>query len=318
MIIFCFILLLSFIPVQGRSIHGSNVDGYNRVVQVSIEQVLPRGMDINSYTESIRNYWTSERMASAQPMNLLMVNSSSLNTKNHALPHMDDDSTLSRSSVPGVPPRFQKASPSVTGKVYGQMGHSHYVCSASVIVSDNRNTLLTAAHCVYDTGKGSWASNLIFVPEYSRGSRPRGTWVWRTAAAMNGWTGHGNLNYDVAVILVSDNGHGGHVQDYTGALGMTKNWGRRAWTDAYGYPMNIHNGEEMSTCSAECAPAALHDFHGSELWCGMGGGSSGGPWTQQNDYQTSVNSFGVSNRPHTMFGPNFGDDVWGLWEQFKN
>ena len=177
--------------------------------------------------------------------------------------------------------------------------------SGSVIVSDNRDTLLTAAHCVWDSNTKSWASNLIFVPQYSRGSRPLGTWVWRTVAVMNGWTDHGDFNYDIAVVLVGANSDGGHVQDYTGALGMTSNWGRQAWTDAYGYPMNMHDGEAMSTCSAQCEPAAINDFGGVELSCAMGGGSSGGPWTQNNDYQTSVNSFGISNRPNVMFRPLF-------------
>ena len=73
--------------------------------------------------------------------------------------------------------------------------------------------------------------------------------------------------------------------------------------------MNMQNGEAMSTCSAQCEPAAVNGFGGAELSCGMAGSSSEGPWTQQNDYQTSVNSFGLSNQPNVMFDPYFGDAV---------
>jgi V8-like Glu-specific endopeptidase len=319
MIFSCLITLLALLLVHGRSLSGNNANDNDLIIETSIGRTLPRGMNSEAYDQSILNYWTPERMAAAQPMDILMVmaNSSSFNTTNDARLRTNDDKTLSQSSVPGVPPRFLRASSSTIGKVYGKMGGGGFVCSASVIVSDNRDTLLTAGHCVWDSDRKTWASDIVFVPQYSRGSRPLGTWVWRKVGAMNGWTQNRNFDYDVAVVLVSATGEGKHVQDYTGALGMTKNWGRQAWTDAYGYPMNMHNGEVMSTCSAESKPAAISDYGGSELSCAMGGGSSGGPWTQRNDYQTSVNSFGISNRPNVMFGPYFGDAVWNLWEQFK-
>jgi V8-like Glu-specific endopeptidase len=275
-------------------------------------------MNIKSYTRSILNYWTPERMASAQPLDVLinMSGSHSLNATNDTSFGTNDKRTLSQSSVPGVPPRFLRGAPAVVGKLYGKMNGGHYMCSGSVIVSDNRDTLLTAGHCVFDANAKRWASEIIFIPEYSRGSRPRGTWVWRKAAALSGWTNHRNFNSDVAVVLVRAN-DGRHIQDVTGALGMTKHFSRQAWTNAYGYPGNMENGETRITCSGQSRPATADHFDGSELSCGMGGGSSGGPWTQ-GDYQTSVNSFTVSNRPNVMFGPYFGDAVWDLWAQLKN
>ncbi|HIV58522.1 MAG TPA: peptidase, partial [Candidatus Stackebrandtia faecavium] len=59
------------------------------------------------------------------------------------------------------------------------------------------------------------------------------------------------------------------------------------------------------------------DDHG--LSCNMTGGSSGGPWFVDFDestgtgLQASVNSFGYTFLPDTMFGPYFGDDAEALY-----
>ena len=68
MIFFCSIMLLTLLPIHGRSITGSDVNANDHTVETSIEQVLPRGMNSHSYGKLILEYWTSERMASAQPI----------------------------------------------------------------------------------------------------------------------------------------------------------------------------------------------------------------------------------------------------------
>ena len=318
--LFYFITLLTILSTFGRSIRLRNIENYDHIVETSIKQILPMGMNISQYNDFVISYWTPERRASAKPMDLLMVdNSSSFHTINYSPRTMNDKSTPIQMIVPGVPSRSLKAAaPSVIGKLYIRKGTSTYVCSGSVIASFNGDTLLTAGHCVWDSDKQTWASDLMFVPAYSDGSEPYGPWVWRTVAAMQGWTQNQDFNYDVAVVLVATTREREHIQDLTGSLGMTRNLPQEAHTDAYGYPLNIHRGEELASCSDEATAANIPDFNGMRLPCNMTGGSSGGPWTQNNDQQTSVNSFGIVGLDDVMFGPYFGDAVWNLWNQYQD
>jgi len=174
----CFITLLIILPIFGRSIRQRNVQDYDHVVETSVKQILPMGMNISLYNDLVMNYWTPERMASAKPMNLLMIdNSSDFKTVNYSPMTVDNERTPLRVDIPGVPPKSLKAAPSVTGKLYVRIGTSNYVCSGSVIVSLNGDTVLTAGHCVWDTDSQTWASDIIFVPAYSSGSSPYGRWV---------------------------------------------------------------------------------------------------------------------------------------------
>jgi hypothetical protein len=261
-------------------------------------------------------------MASAKPMDLLMVdNSSGFNAVNYSPLAMSDECTSVRTVVPGVHPRSLKAIPSAIGKLYGRMGTGDYVCTGSVIVSENGDTLLTSGHCVYDTRSSVWASDIIFVPAYSNGSSPYGRWAWRTVAAMTGWTQEEDLNYDVAVVLLAPSSDGQHIQDLTGSLGMSRNKERQAHTYAYGYPMNIHSGEELASCSNVSTPVNItyfHNFQGLRLPCNMADGAGAGPWTQTGDYQTSVSSFRIAGEKDVIYGPYFGDAIWNFWNQYQD
>lgn len=124
----------------------------------------------------------------------------------------------------------------------------------------------------------------------------------------------------MAIILLATSDKEQHIQDLTGSLGMTVNKERQAFTDAYGYPVNIKRGEELASCSDEASAAdipQLPDYQGMKLPCNMTGGASGGPWTQEGTYQTSVNSFIIIGQTDVMYGPYFGDTVLNLWEQYQ-
>lgn len=206
------------------------------------------------------------------------------------------------------------------GKLYVHLGASDYSCSASVITSENGDTLFTAAACVWDSETQTWTSNVVFVPGYSSGSAPYGTWVWRTVAAMNGWTQFTDFNYNVAIVLLAPSSTGRHVQDYTGALGLTINAQKQAQTVAYGYSSNVQQGEVLARCSGLATPANIPSdpsFLGMRLPCSVSGGSAGGPWTQDSNYQSSVNSFTLASQSNVMFGLYFGDAVLSLWERYQ-
>src|SRR3712207_727068 len=57
----------------------------------------------------------------------------------------------------------------------------HFVCSGTIVNSEGESLIWTAGHCVVDDKV--WNRNTAFVPSYSNGSRPYGTWTARTLTA---------------------------------------------------------------------------------------------------------------------------------------
>jgi hypothetical protein len=85
------------------------------------------GMNISQYNDLFIRYWTKERMASAKPMDLLMIDNSSFNTMKYSPLTMSDKRRPVQAVVPGVRSKSLKAAPSVIGKLYVRMGTSNYV-----------------------------------------------------------------------------------------------------------------------------------------------------------------------------------------------
>jgi len=300
--IVCLVGFVLAVATNGAAVRNPSAD-------VSTDVLRPRGQTREEYVRSVVEYWTPERMASAQPMEPIIADSNELRFPLN--PHNDDpEKILTRSALP-VGTR-SAALPSACGKAYFVMNGQNYLCSGSVVTADNHDTVVTAGHCVFDTGRQVFASKWAFVPLYSLGSRPHGTFVGRKLATKEGWTDDRDFNYDVGIVLMEPNDKGQHIQDAAGGLGITLNAPKAARTNAFGYPVNMNSGETMSTCAAtSSAPTFIVGFTGVQLQCGMTGGSSGGPWIQQYNTNTnygqqfSVVSFGISNRPGNVFGPYF-------------
>ncbi|CAF2513069.1 unnamed protein product [Rotaria sp. Silwood2] len=112
------------------------------------------------------------------------------------------------------------------------------------------------------------------------------------------------------------NEEGDHIQDVVVAFGISLNASTKSEVNAFGFPMNINNGETMSTCAGTSAKPSLFlmpSFSGMQIKCGMGGGSSGGPWLQKFNSNTlsgekvSVTSFSYALAPVKMHGPHFNE-----------
>ncbi|QRN80509.1 MAG: serine protease, partial [Nocardiopsis sp. BM-2018] len=142
-------------PVQQSRVAATRMDGV----------VHQTGAVTDEQNAAVLDYWTSERMAAAQPISSLV------------------DSALGladplRPSPAGVEPQAARPDSDgerwndggrvsrTTGKVYLTMDGRDFTCSASVVDSANGSTLVTAGHCAKD-GRGSWARNWTFVPGYA-------------------------------------------------------------------------------------------------------------------------------------------------------
>ena len=204
-----------------------------------------------------------------------------------------------------------------TGKVFFTLSGTDYVCTASTVRGGNRDTVLTAGHCVND-GPGEFASRWIFVPGYRDGARPYGTWTARRLLTPTPWSEKGDVDYDVGFALLNPV-RGRHVTDVVGAQQIAFNSARGAHLHSFGYPsVGGYNGARLFFCRGTGRP----DKYGSDdqgIPCDMTEGSSGGPWLSKfntatgTGLLTSVNSFGYDDMPEVMFGPYFGERIRALF-----
>jgi V8-like Glu-specific endopeptidase len=172
---------------------------------------------------------------------------------------------------------------------YDAGGNETKRCSASVITSDTRNTIWTAAHCVH-RGDGSGAAGfyeyLIFMPAYQDGQSPWGIWNAKAKYAPEAYTVDGDqLSSDFAAVVLEPEPDYGNIQDAMGALGYSFGSGSDYPEVAtVGYPEEGYNrtdfdGEYMYYCTGNAEDYAnLNPFDNRiKMDCDMGKGSSGGP-----------------------------------------
>jgi hypothetical protein len=218
------------------------------------------------------------------------------------------------------------------GRIYFEMPSNKrrtrwagYVCSGTVVTdgTDNRSTILTAAHCVYDDANKAFARNVMFIPDQDASGTATdrncdndrlGCWVPKFGVVDNNWTTRtfpDNVHWDYAFYVVDDTDALAHkgatagavLQDTTGTLGISFSpVAEGALTYAIGY--SYSEDPKLMYCRDP-----IGHMNADNYWlpnCGLSGGSSGGPWMQSagNGPVTSVNSWGYTNSPG-MAGPKF-------------
>jgi len=210
----------------------------------------------------IASYWTPERLSSAQPMDLIPVDSNVAPSPTREpekgpagfvegqppiakLPADASEQLLQAlgEQAPLLAPGFNYVYPFSTyadadynmypdqtiGRLFFTLDGVNYSCSASVI---RPHTLVTARHCVYNYGNGHWATNEVFYPALYNGfsnGKYGGAWYGRRSAT---WvSGAATLDYDIGFIQLFDHNHSGcggssntpPIESYTGYLGYTYN-----------------------------------------------------------------------------------------------
>ena len=291
----------------------------------------PKGVSIEAQNQKIRDFWTPEKLKAAKSLDIILPKvpqgrtSANLNASNGP-----------PSSVPGTVPsansRLIKAINSngrqvyTTGKVFFQGADGgYYLCSAAIVSSTTGDLVATAGHCVYDTDRRVWFNSYwVFIPSYSNGNRPYGTWPARNFLALTSWTNYRDYNYDVGFVALSTL-NGWHIQSYLGSQGIGFNFRRSKYTYAFGYPYNLDGGNYLKSCIgyARNPTGAGSSYRGQRLSCNMGGGCGGGPWLQYVNkatgvgYVTAVNSFGISSAPNYIYGPYFDSSTQYLYDLAK-
>lgn len=221
-----------------------------------------------------------------------------------------------------VPLSYYNSYPYKTfGKVFFVQNGRNYVCSGTVVNSENRSVIWTAGHCVHGGSGGRYHSNWIFVPAYRDGYTPFGKWAARSLSTTAGWASYGSFSYDLGAAVVGPAADGSRLANRVGALGLTWNQPYQQNWRAFGYPAaSPFNGQRMYVCAA---PTATLDYsNGSPatmgIGCDMTPGASGGGWTlglsSSGGYVASVNSYKyLRDQPLAMYGPYQGTAAANLF-----
>lgn len=194
-------------------------------------------------------------------------------------------------------------------------------CTATAVNSENKSTLITAGHCVWNTSTRQWYTNVWFAPGYQYGAT-QGWYSARTMSTTWNYYNSGTSADDMGAVVVNA-GSNGRIVDVLGGHGSWFNGATNQYRTSLGYPITdwrwpgyTANGEDARYCQGTDYYYGSGTFAGQNyLGCRMTGGASGGPWltwVQSNwmGYVNSVNSNkgGIgSSWAGVMFGPYFNN-----------
>ncbi|MDQ1293130.1 MAG: hypothetical protein QG608_1011 [Actinomycetota bacterium] len=307
------------------------------------------GATTSEQQRQVRTYWTAERMRGAEPVNGPVTGSegslrrpaaatmdqpvrdlpiqtwTGTPTRPGGLDDVDDRMRLTRPNAATVKTgkTWTDGGPIVrtTGKIFFTQGSGDYVCSGSSVRSSSKSTVITAAHCAWDSDLGTTVKNWIFVPGYKDGVAPYGLFSATYVAVPLAWKKDKNFDFDVAFVNVGVNSVGRRLTDVVGGQGIAFSAARGAQTHLFGYPNDPpFTGQTLMWCAG--IPA--DDTRGTStqgVGCTMTRGSSGGPWfTGFNPVTglgtiTSVTSFYYETLPDALWGPYLGPQIKTLFTE---
>lgn len=200
-----------------------------------------------------------------------------------------------------------------TGKVFFTLNQVDYMCSGAAIRSPASDVVVTAAHCATD-GVGQNAGNWTFVPGYSGGFGPYGSYTAAGFYVSPRWDAGSDEGYDVAFVRVNGTLPG---------PGLSVAFGRTPGKSyVFGYPSDSpYDGGVLNYCSGRARPDPLDEGGDSGLICGMTAGDSGGPWLDGfrdgSGTVVAVSSFKYSDDDRTLYGTDLGRTARSLYQAAK-
>lgn len=205
-------------------------------------------------------------------------------------------------------------------------------CTATAINSENKSTVLTAGHCVWDIANRRWYTQLWFYPGYENGAR-LGAWQVRQMSTTSNYYSYGSSADDMAVVVVNRDSAGVALVDRVGGQGIAFNQAVGVMRTSLGYPLTdsrwpgwTSSGEDLYYCQGRDTYYSTGSQAGQMLLsCRMTGGASGGPWLSNVASSwlgtvTSVNSnkgwTGAQGAPW-MFGPYMGAQELAVFQAYR-
>lgn len=166
-------------------------------------------------------------------------------------------------------------------------GQGHY-CTGSVVNSPEGDVVVTAAHCVYDSS-GVY-TDIAFVPGYHDGQDPYGVWIPSAVVVAPQWASSSDPDYDVAFVVVHEQGSSTKIQDVVGGDELTLSPGYGGLTQVVGYPETTEQPITCTNYTKQFSDPSLTTAQ-LEFDCdSFPGGTSGGPFLQNVDANTGLGS----------------------------
>lgn len=205
-------------------------------------------------------------------------------------------------------------------------------CTATAVNAENKSTLITAGHCVWDATNRRWYTNLQFYPGYQYGAT-QGVYYAKTYSTTWNYYNYGTSADDMGAVVVYPR-NGVAIVNALGGHGAWFNRSTNQFRTSLGYPITdwrwpgyTANGEDARYCQGTDYYYGSGTFAGQNyLNCRMTGGASGGPWlTWVNGswmgYVNSVNSNkgGIGAAwANVMFGPYFDNKELQVFNTVRN
>ncbi|HET6998212.1 MAG TPA: hypothetical protein VFI03_06445 [Solirubrobacterales bacterium] len=263
----------------------------------------------------VARYWTPERMRNARPLDLIVGASGETRIRVGSPQPSGASASFLSVSTPDLPPY------SFNGRIFIRRGKLAGFCSGTAINSPTRQLVLTAGHCINsgrEEGKASvWSDYLQFVPAYSGGVAPFGSFVARRKKirAPQQWTKQGNPDFDMGAFLTLPNAEGLNVADAVGGgATIVTGLSRHQTFQTFGYPGKV---TRMQSCTSPYIGDDLlsNPFPGPPtlgIRCHWAPGASGGGWLIGDGTQINgVSAYLHLNNKSRTFGPYFANETVG-------
>ena len=123
------------------------------------------------------------------------------------------------------------------------------VCSGTLI---GTKTIITNAHCIYNSTYGGWATSMLVVPGLDGTYMPFGH---ASAAAFYVADTNWNENNDYGIVILDR--HIGHpsMAGYLGYAWMSNSQWNNQYIEYYGYPTGVANSVSISSAASETTRA---------------------------------------------------------------
>ena len=211
---------------------------------------------------------------------------------------------LAEGAPRGTPSPVSFGGVPTVGALFYSKGSGRHFCTASVISSNHRNLILTAAHCVYTSGR--YSQNIEFVPGYNEGAAPYGGWPVAKITVAKGWRQRQDPSLDYAFLQVAaPPAAAGSIQDTTGALKLGFYLHDAQRIAVIGYNDTDQHPIRCATRSFKFSNSQM-EFYCRSFWYG----TSGGPW---------IVNYNGSNGTGTVFGVigGYQDGGYQSWASYS-